>query len=73
MAHPSRRITERLDELRDQIAKYRAKAIALHKKLVELEPHNTEVAALRKTLIASSVRLDELVRGLLGTPLGEAG
>jgi hypothetical protein len=62
----SRRITERLEELREQIAKYRAKAIALHAKLVELEPSNgEEVAALRRKLIDSSVKLEDVVRSLI--------
>jgi hypothetical protein len=62
----SRRITERLEELRQQIARYREKAIALHAKLVELEPSNgEEVRALRRKLIDSSVRLEEVVRNLI--------
>jgi chromosome segregation ATPase len=59
------RIQERLEELRAQIARYRAKATTLHARLIELEPHNAEVATLRRTLIESSARLEDVVRQLL--------
>jgi hypothetical protein len=65
----TRRITERLETLRAELARYREQAIALHSKLVELETHNNiEATGLRRTLIDSSVKLEEVVRALIDTP-----
>ncbi len=65
----TRRITERLDVLRAEIARYREQAIALHARLVDLEAHNNiEAVTLRRTLIDSSVKLEEVVRALIDTP-----
>ena len=65
----TRRITERLDEMRAEIARYRECAIAVHAKLLELESAgNSEVALLRRTLIDSSVKLEQVVRVLTDTP-----
>jgi uncharacterized coiled-coil DUF342 family protein len=64
------KITERLAELSDQIAKYREKAIALHAKLVELEEAGEDVGALRTMLIESSVRLEQVVRDLIESEPG---
>lgn len=63
-------ISERLEALRDQIALYREKAIALHARLLELEEAGEDVAALRKMLIDSSVRLEQVVRDLIESEPG---
>jgi hypothetical protein len=64
------RITQRLDEMRALIAKYRVEAIALHARLVALElAGNDNVAALRHALIASSVQIENVARSLVDTPL----
>jgi chromosome segregation ATPase len=68
--HRTAKIEERLAELRDQIAKYREKAIELHARLVELEANGDDVSALRKTLIDSSVQLEDVVRGLIDSEPG---
>jgi hypothetical protein len=65
----TRRITERLEEMRHQIARYRERAIALHARLLELEESgNDNIAPLRKTLIESSVRIEHGVRSLIDSP-----
>jgi hypothetical protein len=64
----TRRITERLDEMRDQIAKYRAQAIALHARLVELEgAGNDNIAALRRALIEAGQH-ENVGRSFTDTP-----
>ncbi len=56
------RITERLDELRVQLAAYRAVAIALHGKLAALEAHGShDAAAMRARLIELSLLIELLV------------
>jgi len=63
----ARGITSRLEVMRDQIAHYRAQAIALHARLVELEAAgNDNVGPLRRTLIESSVQIESVVRSLVG-------
>ncbi|MBS1124379.1 MAG: hypothetical protein H6Q90_6607 [Deltaproteobacteria bacterium] len=63
------RITARLDILRVELARYREQAIVLHAKLVQLEAHNNvESSALRRMLIDSSVKLEEVVRALIDSP-----
>jgi hypothetical protein len=65
----ARRITERLEELQVAIAQYRALAIDLHARLLELEPANRDqIAELRKRLIDSSVALEGSIRELVETP-----
>jgi hypothetical protein len=65
----TRRITERLGEMREQIARYRERAIALHARLLDLEESgNDNVAPLRRQLIESSVRIEHGVRVLVDTP-----
>jgi hypothetical protein len=62
----TRRITERLEQLRVQLAAYRAGAIAIHKKLLELEAIGSHDAAiLRVRLIEISVRIELIVRGII--------
>ena len=66
----ARRITERLEAMRDEIARYRAQAIALHAKLVALEAAgNDNVAELRRALIESSVAIEDVARALVDTPV----
>jgi hypothetical protein len=65
----ARRISEQLEVLRGAIATYRERAIALHARLVELEASgNDNVAAIRRTLIDSSVRIENGARALIETP-----
>ncbi|MEO8704628.1 MAG: hypothetical protein ABI867_31525 [Kofleriaceae bacterium] len=65
----ARRITEQLDAMRQEIARYRERAIALHARLLELEASgNDNVAPLRRQLIASSVQIELGVRSLVDTP-----
>ena len=65
----TRRITEQLDVLRMEIARYRAAAIALHARLVELEAAgNDNISQLRRTLIESSVQIEDVVRTLVDSP-----
>jgi hypothetical protein len=65
----SRGIAERLDQMRTQLAQYRAAAIALHARLVELESAgNDNIAALRRQLIASSVQIEGVGRSIVGSP-----
>jgi len=65
----TRRITEQLDTLRMEIARFRAQAIALHAKLVELETsRNDNVAPLRQALIESSVRIERVAQSLIDSP-----
>jgi hypothetical protein len=62
-------ITEKLEELRSQIAMFRARAIDLHVKLVELESKgDSDVRALRSAMMASVVRIEGVVRALVETP-----
>jgi hypothetical protein len=62
-------ITERLEGLRSQIAQFRARAIELHVKLVELEAKgDPDVRALRSAMMASVVRIEGIVRALVETP-----
>ena len=54
-------ITERLEHMRGLLAKYRAAAIALHARLIELElAGNDNVAPIRRALIASSVQIESI-------------
>ena len=65
----ARGISDRLDSLRTEIARYREAAIALHARLLELETsRNDNVTSIRQTLIASSVRLEGAVRDLTDAP-----
>jgi hypothetical protein len=65
----TRAIAERLDEMRVQLARYRAAAIALHARLVELESAgNDNIAALRRQLIASSVQIEGIGRMIVDVP-----
>lgn len=62
-------ITEKLEGLRAQIAQFRARAIELHVKLVELEAKgDPEARALRATMMANVVRTEGIVRALVDTP-----
>jgi hypothetical protein len=62
-------ITEKLEGLRSQIAQFRARAIDLHVKLVELESKgDQDVRALRSAMMASVVRIENVVRALTDTP-----
>jgi hypothetical protein len=62
-------ITEKLEGLRSQIAQFRARAIDLHVKLVELEAKgDPDVRALRAAMMASVVRIEGIVRALVETP-----
>ncbi|HEU0037523.1 MAG TPA: hypothetical protein VFQ53_43225 [Kofleriaceae bacterium] len=57
-ASRSKRITERLAELEREVARYRARAIEVHAKLVALEAaRGPAVTAMRETLVDSSVRI----------------
>jgi hypothetical protein len=59
----TRRITEQLEALRLAIARFREHAIVIQARLVELEDAgNDNVAILRRTLIASSVRIENVAR-----------
>ena len=54
--------------MRQQIAHYRARAIRLHAQLLELEiAGNDNIAPLRRVLIESSVRIEDVARELVGT------
>jgi hypothetical protein len=65
----ARGITDRLEEMAAQIALYRAKAIALHARLMELESAgNDNVADLRRRLIESSVAIEGIARALVSAP-----
>lgn len=65
----ARRITEQLEQLRIAIAQYRARAIVFHARLLELEAAgNDNVARLRKTLIESSVQIEDVARSLVDSP-----
>ena len=69
----ARRITEQLDALRAALAKYRERAIAIHRRLVELESAgNDNVAELRQTLIASSIQIESVTRSLVDAPAVES-
>lgn len=65
-------ISERLEHMRGLLAKYRAEAIALHARLIELElAGNDNVAPLRRALIASSVQIESIskfIDGPCGSP-----
>ena len=62
-------ITEKLEGLRAQIEQFRARAIDLHVKLVELESKaDSDVRALRSAMMASVVRIEGVVRALMDTP-----
>jgi hypothetical protein len=61
-------LTEKLDVLRAQIAQFRARAIDLHVKLMELESSgDPDVRALRDAMMASVVRIEGVVRALVDT------
>ncbi len=70
-APPSSRallLAEKLEGLRAQIAQFRARAIDLHVKLVELESSgggDPDVRALRASMMASVVRIEGVVRALV--------
>ena len=58
-------ISEKLEALREQIASFRARAIDLHVKLVDLESKgDADVRALRAAMMASVVRIESVVRAL---------
>ena len=62
-------ITEKLEGLRAQIEQFRARAVDLHAKLVELESKgDSDVRALRSAMMASVVRIEGVGRALLDTP-----
>lgn len=62
-------IAEKLDALRAQIAQFRARAIDLHVKMVELESQgDPDIRALRAAMMASVVRIEGVVRELTETP-----
>ena len=63
-------ITEKLEGLRALIAQFRARAIELHHKLIELEGkgEQEDVRALRDAMMASVVRIESIVRALTETP-----
>jgi hypothetical protein len=63
-------ITEKLEGLRAQISQFRARAIDLHVKLVELEASGDQddVRALRAAMMASVVRIESVVRALVEAP-----
>jgi hypothetical protein len=64
-------ITEKLEGLRAQIEQFRARAIDLHVKLVDLESKDkgdSDVRALRAAMMASVVRIEGVVRALIDTP-----
>lgn len=61
-------LAEKLETLRAQIAQFRARAIDLHVKLVELESSgggDPDVRALRASMMASVVRIEGVVRALV--------
>ncbi len=61
-------ITERLEVMREQLARYRAQAIVIHARLLELETAgNDNIAAIRRALIESSVRIEGVARALVDT------
>jgi hypothetical protein len=68
---PSRgaQLTEKLEGLRAQIAQFRARAIDLHVKLVELEKGDQDVRALRDAMMANVVRIEGIVRALVAPEL----
>lgn len=64
-------ITQKLESLRAQIAQFRARAVDLHTKLVELESQGDDqkdVRALRDAMMAHVVRIEAVVRALVDTP-----
>jgi hypothetical protein len=63
-------INEKLAGLRTQISQFRARAIDLHVKLVELEASGDQddVRALRAAMMASVVRIESVVRALVEAP-----
>ncbi|HWU88919.1 MAG TPA: hypothetical protein VN253_16750 [Kofleriaceae bacterium] len=62
-------LVEKLEGLRAQIAMFRARAIDLHVKLVELESQgDPDVRTLRSAMMASVVRIEGVVRELIETP-----
>ena len=62
-------ITEKLEGLRTQITQFRARAIELHCKLMELETQgDDDVRALRTAMMASVVQIEGVVRELIETP-----
>jgi hypothetical protein len=62
-------IAEKLDALRSQIAQFRARAIDLHVKMVELESQgDPDIRALRAAMMASVVRIEGVVRELTEAP-----
>lgn len=62
-------ITTKLEGLRAQIEQFRARAVDLHVKLVELESKaDSDVRALRSAMMASVVRIEGVVRALIDTP-----
>lgn len=64
-------ITQKLESLRVQIAQFRARAVDLHTKLVELESQGDDqkdVRALRDAMMAHVVRIEAVVRALVDTP-----
>lgn len=62
-------ITEKLEGLRLSIAQFRARAIELHGKLVEIEAKgDADVRALRASMMASVVQIEGVVRELIETP-----
>jgi hypothetical protein len=68
---PRPQITEKLEGLRARIAQFRASAIDLHVKLVDLESKDkgdSDVRALRAAMMASVVRIEGVVRALIDTP-----
>ena len=65
-------IALRLDRMRVLLARYRAEAISLHARLVELElAGNDNIAPLRRALIESSVQIENIGRMLAGAPMPE--
>jgi hypothetical protein len=63
-------ITEKLEGLRGQVEQFRARAIDLHVKLVELESKgdDPDVRALRAAMMAHVVRIEAVVRALVEPP-----
>jgi hypothetical protein len=66
---PAPQIAEKLEALRSQIAAFRARAIDLHVKLVDLESQgDPDVRSLRSAMMASVVRIEGVVRELIDAP-----
>lgn len=66
---PAPQIAEKLEALRAQIAAFRARAIDLHVKLVDLESQgDPDVRSLRSAMMASVVRIEGVVRELIDAP-----